>query len=342
MGGEEKRTMALSARKHPDYPFRDEHLEATIRLVDTFHADPPLSPIERGEVLEFVRMTHQYAFLEKLIQGEVRFELPAHLGQIRQTYASIEKQAEEVAAAERSLLGLGLEPAEDLPEALDDRGIKVLRRDRGPESPETLTGAFHYPGAHGPAILVGAVEKSRDAVFILAHEYGHLVMDVDPYASRFCRWRLHDLENANPSKEERRADRFARALLLPEKIIRECCGSVGAEEHSPEAIGRGAEVFDVSPALLWRRLEDLKLTRPVEAPPVGGRRRHKVDELRPTDLPERFVNLALAAYAGRVFEMNDLSRFLRVAPERLENFLTWCQVPRELKREDFVVEEEEG
>ena len=213
-----------------------------------------------------------------------------------------------------------MEPAEELAEALDDRGIKMLRRDRGPESPETLTGAFHYPGAHGPAILVGAAEKSPDAVFILAHEYAHLVMDVNPYASRFCRWRRADLQNSSDTPEERRADRFARALLLPEGIVRECCGQLGTDVHSADAVVRGAEVFDVSPALLWRRLEDLRVNRPSEAPPSRGRKRHKVDELRPTDLPERFVNLALAAWAGRVFEMHDLSRFLRVPPERVETF----------------------
>jgi Zn-dependent peptidase ImmA (M78 family) len=333
--------MPLIARKHPDYPFRDENLEATIHVVETFIADPALTATERGELLEFVRLTHQYAFLEKLIQGDVRFELPAHMELLTRKFPSIEVQAEETAAAERQLLELGLEPAEDLLDALDDRGIKVLRRDRGPESPETLTGAFHYPGEHGPSILVGAAEKSPDAVFILAHEYGHLVMDVNPYASRFCRWRRQDLENANHSPEEVRADRFARALLLPEGLVRECCDQAGAGEHTADAIARNAEVFDVSAALLWRRLEDLHITRPGEAPASRARKRHKVDELRPTDLPERFVNLALAAYAGRVFEMSELSRFLRVPPERVEGFLNWCQIPRELKREDFVVGEEE-
>ena len=122
--------------------------------------------------------------------------------------------------------------------------------------------------------------------------------------------------------------------------MRECCAKAGAGEHSADAIVRGAEIFDVSPALLWRRLGDLEVTRPAEAPPSTGRKRHRVDELRPTDLPERFVNLALAAYAGRAFELNELSRFLRVAPERVESFLNWCQVPRELRREDFVAEEE--
>ena len=77
--------MTLTARKHPDYPFRDENLEATIHVVDTFVADPPLTSIERGEVLEFVRMTHQYAFLEKLIQGDVRFDLPAHMELLTRT-----------------------------------------------------------------------------------------------------------------------------------------------------------------------------------------------------------------------------------------------------------------
>lgn len=333
--------MPVIARKHPDYPFRDENLEATIHVVETFIADPPLTTTERGEVLEFVRLTHQYAFLEKLIQGDIRFDLPAHMDLLMRQYPSVDAQAEEIAVAERELLELGMEPAEDLLEALDERGIKVLRRDRGPESPETLTGAFHYPGAHGPAILVGAAEKSPDAVFILAHEYAHLVMDVNPYASRFCRWRRRDLENSSHSPEEVRADRFARALLLPEGLVRECCGHVSAGEHTADEIARSAEVFDVSAAVLWRRLDDLDLARPEEPPASRARKRHKVDELRPTDLPERFVNLALAAYAGRVFEMHELSRFLRVPPERIESFLNWCQIPRELKREDFVGGEEE-
>lgn len=333
--------MPISVKRRGDYPFAESNLEATLHEVERFIAEPGLSGHERTEVLEFVRLTRQFAFLERLIQGEVLFELPVHFEHVTRDDASSERHAEEVARQERDLLELGLEPAEDLLDALDGRGIKVFRRSRGPESPETLTGGFHYFGEAGPSLLVGCCGGSPDAEFVLAHEYGHLVMDVNPYESRFCRWRRHDLENESPSPVERRADRFARALLLPEGLLRDSAEELGLTRPSPATIAHAAAVYGVAPAVLWRRLDDLGLPRSDAPPDPVKLRRRKIDEQRPTDLPERFVNLALAAYSTRMIEKTDLSRFLRVPQERLEEFLNWSQIPVQVKREDLLPGEEE-
>ncbi|MBD3162307.1 MAG: hypothetical protein GF346_08235, partial [Candidatus Eisenbacteria bacterium] len=131
-------------RSDPRYPFSEVNLEETVHEIDTFVADPPLTSEERGEVLEFVRLTRQYAFLEELIQGQVVFDLPIHFELAQQVFPSVVDQAEQTAEKERELLDLGMEPADTIQEALDDRGIKIFRRGHGPESPDKLTGGFHY------------------------------------------------------------------------------------------------------------------------------------------------------------------------------------------------------
>lgn len=332
--------MIQRLRKHPDYPFAETHLEATILEIDRFVADPPLTAPERGEILEFIRLTHQYAFLERLIQGEILFDLPVHWELMDEASMTPVRMAEEFAATERRLLGLGMATADELQNALDERGIKVFRRTHGPEVPDHLTGAFQYEGSSGPAILVGAAEGAIEAAFILAHEYGHLVMDVNPYRSRFCRWRRDDLVNPSPAMEEARADRFAAALLMPAETIRAVSADLGLDERTgadrDEAFRRAGELFSAPPAIVWRRMTDLSLASdpnqdpPAPAPiaPSSRARVIEIDERRPTDLPERFVNLALAAYGKGVAEKTDLVRFLRLSPRELVSFLRWSRIPR--------------
>ena len=322
--------MTRKLKEHPEYPFSEENLEATVREMERFLSAPPLSTLERGEVLEFVRLTRQYAFLERLIQGEILFELPVHLD-------LGEASVEALAAPERELLGLGAVPGGELIDALDEKGIKVFRRSRGPESPDTVTGGFFYAGEFGPALLASAATRG-ESIFAVAHAYGHLVMDINPYVSRFCRWRHSDLENLSLSHEEDRADRFARALLIPEPLVKALAADVALEAVEgarDEMIYRAAKACDVAPAVLWRRFGDLKLPRSATAPkarPLPKKR--KVDERRATDLPERFVNLALAAYGERLFGKPDLARFLRLPPRRLVRFLKWCPIPRARRAEE--------
>jgi hypothetical protein len=155
------------------------------------------------------------------------------------------------------------------------------------------------------------------------------------------------MRNLSDTREEERADRFARALLLPSEEVRSVARELElVDSHGPAtagAIGRAAMTFDVAPAVLWNRLEDLEIDRPTLPPePIDIDECREVDDRRPTDLPERFVNLALAAFAHRLFEKNELCRFLRVRPERLDGFLGWCHIPRKPARADAVGDVMEG
>jgi hypothetical protein len=76
-------------------------------------------------------------------------------------------------------------------------------------------------------------------------------------------------------------------------------------------------------------MEDLGLPHRKAAPkPIPLGKVGEVDERRPTDLPERFVNLALAAYSQRLFEKSELGRFLRLSVDQVDRFLSWCPIPR--------------
>ena len=146
--------MISKLKEHPEYPFSEENLEGTVHDVERFRSDPPLSALEKGEVLEFVRLTRQYAFLERLIQGEILFDLPVHLDLGSVT-------VESLAAQERELLGLTAVPGGELLDALDERGIKTFRRSRGPESPEMVTGGFFYAGEFGPGASRERADEGR-------------------------------------------------------------------------------------------------------------------------------------------------------------------------------------
>lgn len=327
--------MSVSARSHPEYPFSNENLEAGVLEIEKFISEPQMNGAERGEVLEFVRLTRQFGFLERLIQGDVFFDLPVHMEIFAEEKMPPEAQAEAMAREEREILDLGTGPGATLAETLDDRGIKVFRRCHGADPSDELSGGFFYAGSSGPALLACACSGNPDVAFILAHEYGHLVMDVNPYASRFCRWQRDDLSNRNVSSmEEARADRFARALLVPEDLL--------TGDWRDLDIERTAEILDVAPAVVWRRLGDIGAQRgaspPRPIPLISGR---EIDETRPTDLPERYVNLALAAYSSRIVEKTDLARFLRVPPERVAQFLEWSRIPRDLRRADFAAADDD-
>ena len=109
--------------------------------------------------------------------------------------------AENAARALRTHWGLGIDPIFNVSELLEERGIKVLSVDVS--NIDGLTAKVRRKGGEPiPVIVIKRSEWSERKRFTLAHELGHMVMDVRPGV---------DAEKA--------ANRFAGAFLMPAEAL---------------------------------------------------------------------------------------------------------------------------
>jgi Zn-dependent peptidase ImmA (M78 family) len=364
---------------HPGYPFREEFLQAFSARGLLFVDGPAPGSPEHGLLDEFLGLVHAYAFMERLVQGEILCELLVHIDRVLAGCLDPQDEGERLASQEAGLLDWTPESADSLVDALDEIGVKVICRDDpddGPALAGPRLGAFTFDGDAGPAFLVGASPHTPEAAFIAAHELGHLTADIDPYLPRLCRWDAKSFTNLSDRPEEVRADRFARALLMPRETFVDAvrdlgeCPTEGADPRAEQL----AAMFGVPWPMAIQRLVDLGLPAVGAAESIAG----PTEELAaataevtesgmetagaemsvvrstgqatresagpraksmglqaeesvgqpdgeleglPTEeppvsltLPERFVNLALAAYAGHVLDVDGLARFLRITP----------------------------
>lgn len=356
--------MNVDVTRHPEFPFRHGQGDLLEARAAAFLDGPPAEHLGGETLREFLYLAHAFAFLEKLVQGEVLCELPAHAGTILSGPSNDpEDQGERLAEAEEDLLEWEAGSVDLLAGALDTLGVKVFLQSEEAEGPEfsdeaaaaraadeaartaeaasaaaaarpvDLFGAFCFDAGVGPAFLAGAIEGTPEADFILAHELGHLVADIDPYRSRFCRWDGRTFHNHSDRPEERRADRFARALLMPASMLLRALHDLGpaAGDQDAERLVILATLFGVPPALVARRLADLGVRLPDAIVPPAALGVETVSSTerpprRPLPLPERYVNLALAAYGGRALSLEVLAQFLRTSEEEAQRVADWAGV----------------
>lgn len=201
-------------------------------------------PPTGAEELEarFLHLAEQYANLERWC---------GDLGRSRPLSESATPEmdrnaAEEMARAVRQRLGLGDRPALGLLRVLEeDYGVKVFHLPFDP----TGTAACARSEAFGDAILLNAKNVRWRRNYDLAHELFHLLT-----------WSV--FRPASPTStenEEKLADKFASALLLPEEALRSAVTRrlTDTNKLTTAALFEIARDFDVSiDALLWR-LHDL-------------------------------------------------------------------------------------
>lgn len=109
--------------------------------------------------------------------------------------------AEFAASALRAHWDLGIDPIPNLAELLEERGIKILSVNLS--DIDGLTATVRRKGGEPiPVIVVKANIWSERKRFTLAHELGHMLMDVRPSV-----------------KVEKAADRFAGAFLMPVEAL---------------------------------------------------------------------------------------------------------------------------
>ena len=147
-------------------------------------------------------------------------------------------EVDRAASSLRNDWGLGNNPIPDMTELMEDRGVKVLFCQLS--DVDGLTAQVrgdNMPDAH---VIVVNQENTRDRQrFTIAHEIGHMVLDVSPSVDR-----------------ERAAHRFAGALLMPEEVLWSKIGKHRSEIDWKELLALKM-VFGMSVQAITYRCKDL-------------------------------------------------------------------------------------
>jgi Zn-dependent peptidase ImmA (M78 family)/transcriptional regulator with XRE-family HTH domain len=200
------------------------------------------------------------ALLNDLVRAEV--ELEELLGITRTaTYpperpilpGDVIAQAEQDAVELRQWLGLGLNPINDIVSVLElQLGARVYVR----RLPHRISGLFAFDDTVGPCIMLNANHPRDRRSNTAGHETGHFI------STR----RMADILDEGTSesaREERYANAFGRAFLMPARAVKQQFLDItaGASSLNRRHIIVLASSFGVSREALVRRLEELGLIR---------------------------------------------------------------------------------
>jgi Zn-dependent peptidase ImmA (M78 family)/transcriptional regulator with XRE-family HTH domain len=198
--------------------------------------------------------------LNDLVRAEV--ELEQLLGISRATVyppetpilpGNVRQQAEQDALDLRQWLGLGLNPITDIVSLLElQLGARVYVR----RLPPGISGLFAFDEAVGPCILLNANHPRDRRANTAGHEAGHFM------STRKSADVLDDA-TSETAREERYANAFGRAFLMPARAVKQKFQDVtaGASSLSRRHIIVLANYFGVSREALVRRLEELGLIK---------------------------------------------------------------------------------
>jgi Zn-dependent peptidase ImmA (M78 family) len=166
----------------------------------------------------------------------------------------VTKQAELDAFELRQRLGLGVGPVQDIVSLLElEFGMRVYIR----HFDGRISGLFAYEEQVGACILLNANHPRERRTQTAAHETGHFVA---------TRRQPEVLQEAliPRSAEERYADTFGRAFLIPARGVTQKFKEItaGASRLTRRHIIVLAHTFGTSREAAVRRLEELKLVKP--------------------------------------------------------------------------------
>ena len=149
-----------------------------------------------------------------------------------------EAEAEHAALALRMYWGIGLDPISNLVDLLEERGIKVFSF--GLDNIDGLTAQVRRDNGN---IVYAVVVNSRDwgerQRFTVAHELGHMIVDVSPR-----------------EMQEKVANRFAGAFLMPAETLRSEFGKHRKSVSMAELLEL-KRIFGVSAQALVYRCKEL-------------------------------------------------------------------------------------
>jgi Zn-dependent peptidase ImmA (M78 family)/DNA-binding XRE family transcriptional regulator len=195
------------------------------------------------------RLATGAAQLERLLGAELRTDYPPPI-RIHPQLAS--QQAEDAANNLRARLGVGLGPIPDLVSLLElELGLRIFFR----PLPSAISGLYAYDAAIGACVLINANHHWKRRAQTAIHETGHFASD------RSHADILDDAPTLSTSVEERFANRFGSAFLMPASGVRARFEQiVGAESRfDVRELILLAHQFGVATEAMCRRLEELGL-----------------------------------------------------------------------------------
>lgn len=250
-------------------PARLEELQTLTRIYcTTINELLRLEPIQVNLLPQFRKMVNSenvtvekaVELLNDLVRAEV--ELEQLLGVSRSSVyppetpilpGNVRMQAEQDALDLRQWLGLGLNPIGDIVSVLElQLGARVYVRRLAP----SISGLFAFDDAVGPCILLNANHPRDRRANTAGHELGH-------FMSTRCSADVLDDATSETAREERYANAFGRAFLMPARAVKQKFQDVtaGASSLSRRHVIVLANYFGVSREALVRRLEELGLIR---------------------------------------------------------------------------------
>jgi len=225
---------------NPEYFFRSDSVE--LGEVD-FRKHSAFGKKQQEAIKEQVR-----EYLERYLAAERLFDNESDdngFAQWREHFRvsntdEIEKAAENL----RQAWHLGTNPIANLTETLEEYGIKVV----GLEAHEKFDGLCAVVNDGADAVIVSNISRPGERQrFNLAHELGHLVMDIpdDIHGTR---------------EEENWCHRFAGAFLFPASQVRATFGNHRSRVLLKEFL-LAKEEWGISIQALLRRLYDLNIVQ---------------------------------------------------------------------------------
>lgn len=267
----------------------------------------PVNDVAVAFEAQFVRLCEQYHNLELWCGERVGADLPVSTTPAASfTYAT----AEELAHRVRKALNLGDCPAMGLRTVLEEScGVKVFHLAVEP----TGTAACSLSETYGMAVLLNTNNRRWRRNFDLAHELFHLLT-----------WQAFrgQSDSTAPAHEEKLADAFASALVLPTDAVQAAVEEkrLAAGKLNRSALFDLAREFDVSvEALLWKLKKIYNRTEEatradIDACKLLAKTYENRKEEAPPVRPDRFQALVLKALqrgelsTGRAAEYLGISR----------------------------------
>ena len=289
-----------------------------------FRASPPAMKQDRsGLEVEVLSWLDRYLQIEAIIgidAVEWRSQLDSQPTQSRDA-ADVEKLAESL----RDAWSLGTDPVPNMTELLESRGLHVLCIPMAKSiSGLTCIASSSRVDRKFPAIIVNQTHTLERRRFTLAHELGHLLINLDG------------------TDAEQASTRFAGAFLMPrEHLLR------GFGEHrnslNYQELVQAKQIYRVSGAALLNRLKEINVISQSTLTNMFQSfarewRQSEPEESEPPDLrgqfehPLRFERLCYRALAEGLISLYKVSLLLRkdesTIIDRLKSLLQKCSFQR--------------